>query len=456
MKSLTYSLLLVFLIFGKVKAQTLTKETLTATNQKLEADVKIKNQEITDLRKEALAKKLQAIKDKTAAPQLKSDALLLEQKVKEKQNEIAEMRKQISDNKKQIIDLGIGAQTTKQTSINTNITKTTAKISTNTSINYVNFVEIFELPNYQGKSFKLNINTENNYIKIPFASNNISFKFSNEDKMILFIAQESNKAVRTFLNSYPSLNINSADITSIIVGTKKKLELNFNGLIYRANFRTSAPGIHNSDCKKIYGDLAYKLEMKMRVYSGWATSALYPIGEPVNRSNDGKINIFNLPKYKDFVYPYVYNEMHAELAPQAKRQRHLNFPPSANILFSVPDLPNATKYFYVDSASYIKGKNKYDFTAFVKIGSAHKYCDACTDFTWDAEMKTTDEVKLELPYAIHYGYVDEARRQPFRLDFLQVGPFRGENYLGQPTKQDNFTGPPHTTFIQFTAKMLNP
>ncbi|MDN3588956.1 hypothetical protein QWY86_19925 [Pedobacter aquatilis] len=61
---------------------------------------------------------------------------------------------------------------------------------------------------------------------------------------------------------------------------------------------------------------------------------------------------------------------------------------------------------------------------------------------------------MDLPYDVQTGYKE--RTVPYKLDFIQVGPFRGENYLGQPTKPDNFIGQPHTTFIQFTTRITNP
>jgi hypothetical protein len=460
MKISIYLLLIILAFVGKVNAQSNTSqsdettERLKAANIKMDADVKAKTQEIATLKKEALAKKLLAIKDKEASPKLKDEALALEQKAKQKQDEVNDLRKQIADNKKQLTELG--QQTKIPASVNTNVAKTITNPLSKSQVFLGEYVEIFELPNYQGKSVKYKINTEYKFITIPFASNNISIKFSNEEKIIFFIAQESTKAVRTFLNSYPRLSINTSDIASLVVGTKKKMEVNFNGIIYNANYPSRSSGIHNNDCKKIYGELAYKLEMKIPTNLGWATTTLFPIGETVNRAIDGKVNIFNIPKYKDYVCQFVYNETDAELTPKAKRKGPLNFPPNVKVLLSVADLPNAKKVFYVDSASYIERKNKYSFTAFVKVGSAHKGCEACTDFTWDAEMKTSDEVKLDLPYDIQSDFIDRTRQQRFKFDFIQVGPFRAPYYIGQPTKKDNFTGPPHATFFQFTTKMLNP
>ncbi|MES2448784.1 MAG: hypothetical protein V4546_16485 [Bacteroidota bacterium] len=460
MKTLIYSLLIIAIFSATVKAQKTPLESeqsiaeLKATNLKLDLEVKAKTQEITELKKQALAKKLLAIKDKEAASKLRDEALALEQKAKQKQDEVTYLRKQIADNKTQLAELV--KQTKTPISANTNVAKTLTNPISKPQAFLGDYVEIFELPNYQGKSVKYKINTEYKFITIPFSSNTISIKFSNEEKIIFYIAQESTKAVRTFLNSYTSISINTSDISSLIVGTKKKMEVNFNGIIYNVNYPSYSPGVHNNDCKKIYGELAYKLEMKIPTSFGWATTTLFPIGETVNRTTDGKINIFNVPKYKDYVSPFVYNESNAELTPKAKRRGPLNFPPNVKVLFSVADLPNAKKFFYVDSASYIERKNKYSFTAFVKVGSAHKGCEACTDFTWDAEMKTSDEVKLDLPYDIQSDYLDGTRRQRFRLDFIQVGPFRAPNYIGQLTKKDNFTGPPHATFFQFTTKIINP
>ncbi|RZL48736.1 MAG: hypothetical protein EOP00_08460 [Pedobacter sp.] len=464
MKKSIYSLLIILVFIGKVNAQNTTSEIeqiterLKSETEKLDLDIKAKNQEVAALKKEAMAKKLQAIKDKPASATLKTEALDLDQKAKIKLEEIATMRKQLADNKKQLTELAKQNKPKTQVSVNPNIAKTITSPINKAQIPLGEFVEIFELPNYHGKSVVYRINTQNNHITIPFTSNNISIKFSNENRIILLFAMESTKAVRTFLNSYTNLNINIADITSIIVGTKKKLEVSFNGIIYDINHQTYVRGIHNDDCKKIYGDLAYKLEIKMRINTGFATTTLFPIGQPVDRNADGKIEIFNLPKYKDYAYPFVYNSENAYLTLRTRRQREsTNTPPSyEQVLFTTPDLPNARKYFYIDSASYLPNKNTYSFTAYVKIGSAHKYCPACTDFTWDAEMKTSDEVKLELPYDIQEGYIDNTRQQWYRLDFLQVGPFRKENYLGQPTKKDNFIGPPHPTYIQFTTKRMNP
>lgn len=472
MKKYLFLLLLIsaFVMSGKAQNTTgeitETTERLKAATQQLELDAKAKTQEATDLRKQAMVKKLQAIKDKAASATLKTEAFDLEQKAKTKLEEATILRKQVADNRKQLTELTKQNNPKTPAIINPSVTKNITPAKPNIILG--DYIEIFELPNYQGKSVKYKINTENNFLNIPFSSNNISIKFSNEEKIILYVAMESTKTIRTFLNSFTNLNMNASDIASIIVGTKRKLEIDFNGIIYDYNPTprgVRGPGIHNSDCKKIYGTLDYKLEMKMKTKTGFAKTTLFPIGEPIDRNADGKINVFNLPKYKEYAYPYVYDEGNgAELTPKTKRRNGNSFVSSENILFSVPDeLPNARKYFYVDSNSYPFNRatvinKKYSFTTYVKIGSAHKQCNICTDFTWDVEMKTRDEIKVDLSYDVQHGYKDSARQTPYLLDFIQIGPFRSnEQYTGGlRTKRDNHTGPQHATYIQFTTKLVKP
>lgn len=446
-------LMLLFATFTFAKAQ---QENNAATNLdailKIEADAKAKTLEGNDLKKQALAKRLQAIKekDKTINATLKNEAALLDQQAKLKTTEALNLRKDALS-KRQML---------KQQNINNKVVLGKApmyNISKNNNIILGDYIEIFEQPNYSGNSIKFKKNTDQFNIKIPFVSNNISIKFSNQLTTILFITNDATQTITTLTESTPNLTINTANIALVKVGTKKILEVNFNGLIYNVNFRTSASGIHNNDCKKIYGLLEYKIEMQLRNRMGFAKTNLIPIGESASTNPNNFIQIFNLPKYKDFAAPYIYSAADKPLSGLTLRRMGKDFArENDKALITVPNLPNATKTFYIDSASYDKINIKdYKLIANVKIGSAHKGCDICTDFTWDAEMKTNDEIKIELPHNKITGYTDATKQKTYAFDFIQIGPFRDTNFNGQYTKKDNYIGPEHATYIQFTTRRIN-
>ncbi len=455
-----------------LKAQVATPESLAQEIEKLNIDSKNLQGEISILQKQVSSKKVQAIKevDKQIADILKAEAAQLEEQVKQKKMAGNTLKKQLAEKQKLLSELKKQKAAPNTTIINPNIKN--LPIGNNSKIVgqiiQGDYVEIFEQPSYTGKSVKYYINKLYENVTMPFSSNAISIKFSNENKIILFFAEENptqlingekTNTLRTLIASTPLFTINTTNIVTVLVGTKRKIEVDFNGFIY-APYTNYSYSIHNDDCKRIYGTVDYNLTMTLggRIRTHPAKDYLLSASTATPVEN---VSVFNQPKNNAPVCSFVYNaSTEANLTPRVGRERGGGFSRTRHTaLYSVPDLPRAKQYFYVDSASYqYYGAGKYQFEATIKIGSAHKGCPICTDFTWDAEMLTEEKIKFKLPN----DWQQEVRGVPGVLDYdyIQIGPFRGLGRVGERRGErpggninpDNFKGPEHPTYVQFIIK----
>ncbi len=455
MQKIFFCFTILFLQCLAINAQVPTSaENLIAEAKKIEIEAKAITQQAIDLRKQATAKKEEAAKeqDNEVATKLKNEATLMEQQAKEKMAEAAVLRKQATEKRKQAAELV--KQNKTKIPVTTNPTIATIPISPqNNSVNKKltgGFVELFEYANYEGRSVKFYKNTETKNLRLPFTPTNISLKFSDEENLIVFIRESmTDQKNLTYLNSIPSLQISTNNLSYIRVGKKAKVEIDFNGLLYKSINSTTC--IHSDDCKKLYGNISYKIyELDRENGEAIKTPMLYST-QNQGYANETSFSIFNKERGTDYTAPFVYNAYDFGIAHNKKGglRRSSDNVYGQKFLQSIAPIPNAKLEFFVDSLSYAK-KRRVILEIDLKIGSAHKSCNICTDFTWDAAMTNTHNEKICLPYNLEEITFLGNRNRPIKLDIIQLGPFREMIFQERP-----FIGPEHPTLVQFIAKLVN-
>ncbi len=321
-------------------------------------------------------------------------------------------------------------------------------------------IQIFEHPNYTGKSIKLLDVAQIKNIQFPFTSNNISIKFSNENKVILYLAEKDNDDYKILLNSEPNLLMSTQNIESVYIGNKVKIEVSFNGILLNE--------IHNNDCKRMYGQISYNLnETPLSISNGTSYRRMNPIKpKNIDRSFDNNLryNVFRQIQDNNEVCPFVYKVCNYctpsngyPLKQVIERRRGSGNADGKSYLQTAANTVNAKQYFYIDSGALFtpKGISTLSMQISSKIGSAHKSCDLCNDFTWDATM---NEEITESKNTNEYAIIDNKA-----VALFQFGPYRkstGGSQRLDPNDRyklavNNFSGPEHGTYIQFSIKVVN-
>ena len=320
-------------------------------------------------------------------------------------------------------------------------------------------IQIFEQPNYRGNSIKILDIKQVKNIDFPFQSNNISIKFSNEDKTIVYLAEKNSLDYKVFVNSEPNLSISTQNIKSVYIGNKVLIEVRFNGIL------TSA--IHNNDCKKMYGRISFQIyENPLAISNGVALDRMNivqtkNIGERIGDNNVYKV--FNKEKDNNYLCPFLYNICNYcattnggyPLVNIVDRRRGRHNIAGQLYLQNAAITDNAVQLFYIDSGSLFsaKGIASLNMKVKIKLGSAHKSNDLANDFTWDAEMN--EEIE-DLKNTNEYVLINNKA-----VNIFQFGPYR-KHSLGYPRVNqnnakeialNNFSGPEHETYVQFSIKI---
>jgi hypothetical protein len=232
------------------------------------------------------------------------------------------------------------------------------------------------------------------------------------------------------------------------VSTKGKLEIIFNGILYGTV--NNNPTLRNNDARRLYGKISYEL---YGVNIGNIVTPIVPVEDITN--TNGVVTVFEKERNTDYIAPFIYDTYTYALTKRHESRRSADNIYGQKFLTGTADLSNARKVFYIDALSYPlynPGAPAIVFKPTIKIGSAYKSCDICTDFTWDASMINSVTEDVLLPGNIE-DIVNRARRTRLNLSINQFGPYRKD-----PVRQDqqrNFIGPQIPTYIQFTTKRIN-
>jgi hypothetical protein len=292
------------------------------------------------------------------------------------------------------------------------------------------WVEIYQKKMYQGIKKTITTNSTTT-IDLGFRPDTISVKIKPGYVAYLSInCQEFSNEVAFFENNSQYV-LRQNEICGIRIEKAIDYWVQFNAILAK---------IHNNDCKKFYGTIKYKIfelnERNERVY--------YNIGD----GGGVEKTAYNKPKTTDAVEANLYNIDEYYIADRDYIDGVITDPrrykPNVNTKGSAASKHN----FKINEVAY--RNNKIFIECTTKIGSYHKGCDLCTDFTKDAEM----------PAGITNVYnvkMSTRGTVKFASNILQVGPFRAA-----PAGNTKFTGGGgfndasgpayHTTYVQFSLK----
>ena len=239
-------------------------------------------------------------------------------------------------------------------------------------------ITVFESPNFQGRSgyFK----SVNGKLVAPFPTVHNSFTIP--DGKIVYIktssAEFSSEAV--FVKSQKDVNLGS--VTGIRSDDKSGVYVEFDGI---------STAIHNNDCKRVFGNITVKLiETSPDREAIQSSMPMGPIpgatGRQVVRSSENFV-VFNFADANAIGEPYYRNYIYnnnVEPVFNYDIGRHGGIPPPA------------TGYFVAGKEALKQGRVKIMVTS--DLGSAHKTCDLCDDFSSHIKMKTrvTEKVPLNI------------------------------------------------------------
>lgn len=276
------------------------------------------------------------------------------------------------------------------------------------------YVEIFEFPDFRGRSVKFvdDIFFKNN-LDLPFPLENISVKNSSDDVISYFSYNCTGK------KKYITVDRNKQQVTlgthicGLRIGKKEAIRMKFNGILAQ---------IHNNDCKRMYGIIKYRIIEKD--VSGNVLSICKNIDE--RRTDEwGWVTLFQKSKNESIIPANLYNIDNyfiKERSKTAAGQKPFLFRPPLN-----EDLPY--EVFLFDALTYDEGNLKLEIS--INIGTHHKSCDLCSDYTDNASMINE--------------YVQEYTiKREQNLYNIQPGKFRSASGVG------GFTGPEHATYLDFT------
>jgi|GEM_PF-1676663 len=240
-------------------------------------------------------------------------------------------------------------------------------------------ITLFEFPDFEGRSgyFKL----VNGKLVAPFPTTHVSFKIP--DGKIVYIktssAEFSDETV--YVKSQKDVNLNS--VTGIRSDTKSGVYIEFDGI---------STAIHNNDCKKVFGDIIVQIVEIAPGANGIQT--LMPAGPIPDQPGRQVIRITK--EFKPFSFanaasipesyyrPYIYNNNTEPVFHYKDPGERYGLPAPAD------------GYFIAGQNALREGRVKIVVTS--KLGSAHKSCDLCDDFSSHIEMKTrvTDAMPLNI------------------------------------------------------------
>ncbi len=291
------------------------------------------------------------------------------------------------------------------------------------------WVEIYENQNYIGR--KVVITTSSNTVNLGYTPEIISIKIKSGYIAYLSVncSEFSNEVC--FFNNASSYIVPQKSICGIRIEKARDFWVCFNGIL---------SAIHNNDCKKFYGTIKYKIfelnDRNERVYYNLSLAGSgYENVVWAASKNSGRVMplLYNINDFyvadRDYIDGIVWDP--------ARYKPYIATSGGSG---------HARTNFKINETAYRNKKVFIEF--FTKIGSYHKGCDLCTDFTRDAEMDR-EEVKV---YNLNATAWESIR---FNEKMIQVGPFRAPasgpvTFTGGGGIQSGNGIASHTTYLNFT------
>ncbi|MEQ1675160.1 MAG: hypothetical protein ABL876_00585 [Chitinophagaceae bacterium] len=241
-------------------------------------------------------------------------------------------------------------------------------------ITTVTDIKVYDQPNYKGRSGNFTI--VNGKLTAPFPIRNVSFTVPNGKIVYIkkcdieFPYETAYTASQGKVDLTGICGIRSDDLSGITV--------QFNGI---------STVIHNNDCRRVFGDI------KIKVFE------LAP--------GDGAQSFMNSSAGTHFRGPDVYTFLPFRNASASTTPPYGNYVHNAN-----PSVPTVTTIvsgsggvgealgtFRVGASALREGRVSILVTS--NLGSAHKTCDLCDDFSSNVRMSApaTESVPLNKPYS---------------------------------------------------------
>lgn len=295
------------------------------------------------------------------------------------------------------------------------------------------YYEIFENPNYLGKSklFAFDYKAVQNGDDIinptlPFTSNAISIKISDPSLLLYIYDNESAKAKIVSGNSNNITIV--GEIKRFRYGKKAGVKVCFNG------FLTT---IHNNDCKRLRGYVRFSVNEIEKDNITFQTDPLLTSRDVFKMTDPNFVpsNLYNIEQYwvaeRDGITEPYRNSAYASNRYSIETDRHEN-------------KQQDCVQFEIDEGALLN--NRVILSLFTKLTGNHKGCDMCTDFTTEAgmlqEQKSTAILNIKNP-------TSRAMRSGFsNSKYIQFGSFRSSGGQG------SFTGPEHPTYLQFSWEKI--
>ena len=235
-------------------------------------------------------------------------------------------------------------------------------------LNEVSDIEVFEYPKFKGRTGKFR--WENGKLVPPFKPGNVSFRVP-EGKIVY---------IRRCISDFPDESAYTGSVAS--ADLSKVCGIRSDDLVYiYVQFNGISTTIHNNDCKRFFGSL--KVKMYESAPDG-AAQVLLPMTAPATFRPDAFT-------FQAFSHPS------SASAPRLGNLVHNGNP--------VTQAPSAVVYItggggeavakYAIGASAVRDR-RAGLTINADLGSAHKTCDLCDDFSSNVRM--TAPVNKSFPF----------------------------------------------------------
>ena len=258
-------------------------------------------------------------------------------------------------------------------------------------------IKIFEMPNYQGRSCYFTL-VDGKFVP-PFPASNISFTVP-AGKIVYVRTFFEFSAEFVFANS--QTNSNLENVTGIRSDEKTGIYVEFQGV---------STSVHNNDCKRVFGDVKVKIieiSPDRDAVQSFMSLAPHPDirGRQAIRISD-TFEPFSFANATSIPEPYSRNHIYNN-----DPEPSIIYPRGRNGGVTAP----ATGYFVAGRKALEEGRVK--ILVMSDLGSAHKSCDLCDDFSSNVRMKTPVN-KLVMINSFYPGttIVDSTGKQ------LMFGPF---------------------------------
>jgi hypothetical protein len=216
---------------------------------------------------------------------------------------------------------------------------------------------VYEQPNYQGRSgyFRLT----NGALTLPFPKTNVSFEVP--AGKIVYLRTECNAITSESVYTQSQTSINLENICGIRSDILSSIAINFNGI---------STEIHNNDCRRIFG------EVKIVVYENSAdlVQSFMPAGTGANFRGTDRFTFIPFKNENASTTPRISNYV-------------FNNNPVPVLSRAIVNGTVGEDYssFPVGLTALREGRVKIVVTT--SLGSAHKTCDLCDDFSSNVRMK---------------------------------------------------------------------